>query len=189
MSTLSEILIFLIDTLSSLYISLVLLRFLLQLVRADYYNPLSKSIVKLTNPLLLPLRKIIPGFFGWDFASLALAILLQFFAVVIITFIQYGEFIGLIFCLKFAIIKLLMTLFTLYFFAMLILVIASWVAPHSYNPALQLLRQLLDPLLRPIQKVLPPVGGLDFSPLIFLLLLHICRYYLLPVLAKGMGVG
>ena len=188
MSTLTEILIFIIYTIGSLYISLVLLRFLLQLVRADYYNPVSKAIVKLTNPLLIPLRKIIPGLFGWDLASLILAMLLQIILAIIILLLRGKGFVSPLLFINWAIIELLSNILTLYFFAMLIMVIASWVAPHSYNPALQLLRQLLDPLLRPIQKILPPIAGLDFSPLIFLMLLHIVRSYLLPVLAQAMGV-
>jgi YggT family protein len=189
MSTLTEILVFIIHTLGSLYITLVLLRFLLQLVRADYYNPVSKAIVKLTDPLLLPLRKIIPGLFGWDVASLVLAVILQLLLAVIILLLRGYGFVSPFQFINWAIIELINNVLTLYFFAMLVLVIASWIAPHSYNPALQLIRQLLDPLLRPIQRVLPNLGGLDFSPLVFLMLLHIVRSYLLPVMARGMGVG
>ena len=188
MSTLTEILIFIIYTLGSLYITLVLLRFLLQLVRADYYNPVSKAIVKLTNPLLLPLRKIIPGLFGWDLASLVLAILLQLLLAVIILLLRGYGVVSPFQFINWAVIELINNILSLYFFAMLIMVIASWIAPQSYNPALQLLRQLLDPVLRPIQKILPSMGGLDFSPMILLMLIHILKAYLLPVLARGMGV-
>lgn len=182
-------LVFLIDTIGSLYISLVLLRFLFQLVRADYYNPISKAIVKLTNPLLLPLRKIIPGLFGWDIASLLLAFILQILLLMVLWLISGLGIQSVITYLLVGGLMLFVNLTSIYFFAMLIVVIASWVAPQNYNPAIQLLQQILNPLLRPIQRIIPPVSGLDFSPMVFLLLLYIIRSIVLPELLVLLGLG
>lgn len=182
-------LVFLIDTIGSLYISLVLLRFLFQLVRADYYNPISKAIVKLTNPLLLPLRKIIPGLFGWDIASLLLAFILQILLLMVLWLISGLGIQSFSTYLLVGGLMLFVNLTSIYFFAMLIVVIASWVAPQNYNPAIQLLQQILNPLLRPIQRIIPPVSGLDFSPMVFLLLLYIVRSIVLPELLVILGLG
>lgn len=189
MKTLSDILVFIIDTIGSLYISVVLIRVLLQMVRADFYNPLSKAIVKLTNPLVLPLRKFIPGFFGIDWASLFLALLLQMLLLIIIRLIGGYAIPGLGSLVVVSIYMLIMNVLVIYIFAMLVVVVVSWIAPQSYNPTAQLLNQLLRPFLAPIQRVIPPVAGLDFSPMVFLMALMIIRNFLLPALARGLGLA
>lgn len=188
MQTLAQIAVYIINTLGTLYVSLVLLRFLLQLVRADYYNPVSKALVKFTNPLLVPLRKIIPGFFGMDLAALALAIVLQALLLQVILLLYGLGFINPLILLVWSVVALLGLALSFYYFGMFIIIIASWVAPHSYNPALNLLQQLLDPVLAPFRKILPPLGMLDLSPMIFLMVLHILRHYLLPTLAGYAGL-
>ena len=188
MQTLAQIAIYIISTLGTLYVSLVLLRFLAQLVRADYYNPLSKALVKYTNPLLVPLRKIIPGFLGIDWAALVLALILQTILFQIILVIAgYGIVnIGLLFL--WAAVALLGLLVTFYYWGTIILIIASWIAPNSYNPALRLLHQIIDPVMAPFRKILPPLGVLDLSPIIFFMVLHIIRAYVLPALAQAVGM-
>jgi YggT family protein len=175
MQTLAQIAIFIIQSLGTLYVSLVLLRFLLQLVRADYYNPISKALVKATNPLLVPLRKIIPGFAGMDLAALVLALLLQAVLIQVVVLLAGAGF-------------LLGLTLSVYYYGMFVIIIASWVAPHSHNPALNLLQQLIEPVVAPFRKILPPLGVIDLSPMIFLMVLHIIRAYLLPNLAAGVGL-
>ena len=188
MSTLAQMAIFLIQTLGSLYLMIVLLRFLLQLVRADFYNPVSQGISKATNPLLLPLRRVIPGFYGIDFASLVLAILLQWVAGQLIYLLQGGGLLNPLWILPMSLIGILKMLVDIYFWGMLIYIIASWIAPFSRNPALDLLRQLIEPAMAPFRKLIPPLGPIDLTPIFFILLLRLCSQFLIPALAQSMGV-
>lgn len=188
MQTLAQIAIYIISTLGTLYVSLVLLRFLAQVVRADYYNPLSKALVKYTNPLLVPLRKIIPGFFGVDWAALVLALILQSILFQIVLVIAGYGFINVALLLLWAAVALLGLLVTFYYWGTIIMIIASWVAPQSHNPALRLLQQIIDPVMAPFRKILPPLGVLDLSPIIFFMVLHIIRSFVLPALAQSVGI-
>ena len=188
MQTLAQIAIYVISTLGTLYISLVLLRFLAQLVRADYYNPMSKALVKYTNPLLVPLRKIIPGLFGIDVAALVLALLLQAILIQIILLLAGAGLINPLYLLAWSAISLVGLVLTFYYWGVIIMIIASWVAPQSHNPALSLLRQILEPVMAPLRKIIPPLGMLDLSPMIFLMILHITRNYLMPALAASVSM-
>lgn len=169
-----QLLLDLVQIIGSLYITLVLLRFILQVCRADFYNPISQFIVKATNPLLIPLRRVIPSIRGLDSASLALALLLQIILVLVINQIPLGH-LGEIFgqVLAAALIQLLNAVVQLYTWALIIIVIISWVAPGSYHPGAQLLAQITEPLLAPIRRILPPMGGLDLSPMVLMLVLFV----------------
>jgi YggT family protein len=157
--------IYILQTLGSLYLLIVLLRFVLQLVRADFYNPLSQFAVKATQPLLRPLRRLIPGFGGLDLASLLLAILLQIAIMAITLLLAYGTTGNPLQLLIWALIGVTSLFLKIFFFALIISVILSWVAPGSYNPGAQLVNQICEPLLAPIRKLLPSLGGLDISPI------------------------
>lgn len=183
MNTFTNIIADIINFVGSAYIGLVLLRFLCQLVRADYYNPLSKTLVKLTNPLIVPLRKIIPGFGGIDWAALVLALLLEVGLIFATQLVMGSLFLSLT-ILPIALIALIGLALNFYFYGMIILVIASFVAPHTYNPAISLLNQLIDPLLKPVRKILPSFGGLDFSPMVLMFGIYLIRQYFLPMFAS-----
>jgi YggT family protein len=188
MQTLAQIAIYIINTLGTLYISLVLVRFLAQLVRADYYNPVSKALVKYTNPLLVPLRKIIPGFMGIDLAAIVLAIALQAVVLQSVLLIAGLGFVNPFTLLIWAIVALLKLLAGIYFWGVIVMMIASWVAQGSRNPALGLLQQILEPVMAPFRKILPPLGMLDLSPILFFMVLNIIRVYVLPALATATGM-
>ena len=157
--------IYILQTLGSLYLLIVLLRFVLQLVRADFYNPLSQFTVKATQPLLRPLRRIIPGFGGVDLASLVLAILVQLVMMGLTMLLAYGTTGNPLQLLVWSLIGVTSLFLKIFFFALIISVILSWVAPGSYNPGAQLVNQLCEPLLVPFRKLLPSLGGLDISPI------------------------
>ncbi|WP_020406022.1 YggT family protein [Hahella ganghwensis] len=162
------------EIIGEVYITIVLLRFILQLTRADFYNPISQFVVTATNPLLIPLRKLIPGWKGFDIASLVLALLLHMILVCVVKLVPLGHIIpllGQIFIVS--LIGLLHLVIQFYTFAILILVIISWVAPGNYHPGSILLHQVTEPLLKPIRNIMPSAGGLDFSPMILLLLLYV----------------
>lgn len=163
---------FIISTLLGLYIVVVILRFLLQLIRADFYNPLSQFVVKATNPLLIPLRKFIPGLFGLDMASLTLAYLLQVTELFLLFFIKGGQFpVFMIFYL--AIGQLISLFLYIYLIAILVQAVMSWINPGSYNPMMALISQLTEPLLAPARKIMPPFSGLDLSPLLVIIGLNL----------------
>lgn len=188
MNTLVDIIIFLVKTLGSLYLMVVLLRLMLQIARADFYNPLSQAVVKATNPLLLPLRKVVPGVMGIDFASIVLALLVGLVMVQGIVLLKGFGFLNPLYLLAWSAVIVLASIASLLFWALIILVIASFVAPQSYHPALLLLRQLMQPVLGPIQRVIPPMGGLDLSPLVLIIVLQIISNYLIPEFAMQLGM-
>lgn len=165
MNLFADILTYVIETLGMLYISAVILRFFLQLARADFYNPFSQAIVRITNPALIPMRRIIPGVYGIDLASIVLAILLQFVIGELNYFIVTQSFFNPVTTLLLGIVGTLKMATYLVFVVIIILVISSFVAPYSSNPIIVLSRQLLEPLIRPLHKLIPPMGGLDFSVL------------------------
>ena len=171
---------YLISTLIGLYIIIVLLRFLLQLVRADFYNPVSQFIVRATSPILKPLRKVIPGLFGIDIASLLLAYCLQIIENFLLFSIR-GFSIDPIFLLWHSIGSLLTLLLYIYFFAILVQVIISWVSPGTYNPVTALIHHITEPLMRPARKILPPFSGFDLSPILVFIGLNILIMFV-PVL-------
>ena len=155
---------YLISTLFDLYIISVLLRLILQWVRADFYNPLSQFLVKVTNPLLIPLRRVIPSIGRLDTAAVVLALLLEVTSLFIIGKINSISFAGLP-LLILAVTKLLLAILWLYFFLILAVVILSWVGRNLRHPIIPLMYQLTEPVLRPLRKLIPPIGGMDLSPL------------------------
>ena len=164
-------LIYLVSTLTDLYVTAILLRLLLQWVRADFYNPLSQFLIKITNPVLVPTRRLIPSIGKLDTASVVVMLLLELLQLVLINLLGKTEF-GFQFLFLFAIQKLLITLLLTYFVLIIARVIVSWIANQSRHPLIPLIYQLTEPVLRPIGKLLPPMGGIDLSPLFALIDVH-----------------
>ncbi|MDX2312946.1 MAG: YggT family protein [Gammaproteobacteria bacterium] len=163
---------FLIETVFGLYILLVMLRFLLQWARADFYNPVSQFIVKATQLPLKPLRKIIPGIGGLDMAALVFMIMLKFVELWLVTGVMgMSPQIGGLVVLSIA--DLLGLLINVFIFSILIQVIISWVNPGMYNPVMGLLHSLTEPLLGPARRVIPPISGLDLSPIVVIIVLQL----------------
>lgn len=159
--------VFLIDTLFGLYILAVLLRFLLQLVRADFYNPIAHFLVVVTNPPLKPLRRVIPGWYGVDLASLLLLVLLELaYQLLMASLLNQPLQPGVL--LVRGLFHLLNMTLNVYLFSILIVVILSWVNPYP-NALSQMLGRLTGPLLRPARRWLPPLGGLDLSPMLVII--------------------
>ena len=170
---------FLINTLFGLYIGAVTLRLLLQWVRADFYNPLSQAIVKLTNPILRPLRRYIPALGRLDTASVVLIVALQLVNTWLVGVLGHG--VGNVFIV--ALVELLSKLIYLYIFAIIIQALASWVAPGAHNPVLALIGAITEPIQRPVRRMLPALGGLDLSPLVVIILLQLALYLIVAPLA------
>ncbi|MBP1149179.1 MULTISPECIES: YggT family protein [Methylocaldum] len=175
--------VFLIDTLFSLYIFAILLRFLFQWVDADYYNPISQFLIKITHPPLRMFRRFIPSVGRVDTASLVLMLGLQMLSGYLIFVLQDTRITFAALSL-WAVVQLLDLLFNVYFFAIIIRAVLSWVSPGSYNPAVSLLYSLTEPLLRFSRRLLPPIGGIDLSPLIPLIGIQLAKMLVLPPLQQ-----
>lgn len=176
-------------SLMSLFLVIVILRFLLQLVRADFYNPVSQAIVKITMPLLKPLRKVIPGVRGIDMASVVLILLVQLVASMILCLIVgvTGLIANPFLLVAWGFVGALTIISTIFFWCMIISIIGSFIAPFSQNPLLVLANQIINPLAAPIRKVIPPLGGvIDISPIIILLGLKVVDILLINL---GMYLG
>jgi len=163
---------FLIGIVFGFYILSVMLRFLLQAARADFYNPLSQFLVKITNPPLRPLRRIIPGLAGLDMAAVVLMLVLQMLEILLLAWLA-GASVQPWTLFVLALTELLSLLLYVYLFGILILVILSWIAPHTQNPVTGLVRQLTTPIMRPIQRRLPVFSGMDLSPLVALVIINL----------------
>lgn len=175
-----EAFIFIIRTVANLYIAILLLRLLFQLVRADFYNPISQTIVKLTSPLVVPLRRMIPAIGRIDTASLVLAYLFQVVLAYVILLLQ-GYDASVISLLWWALLNLVHLSLDIFTFALFIVVILSWVDPYNRNPIALLAYQLTEPLLKPVRGKIPPVGGLDFSVMVVMLFLYVLGTFIIPV--------
>ncbi|MCX7077878.1 MAG: YggT family protein [Pseudomonas sp.] len=165
--------VYVLQTLGSLYLLIVLLRFVLQLVRANFYNPLCQFAVKATQPLLKPLRRIIPSMFGLDMSSLVLAILVQLALMALTLLLTYGTTGNPLQLLVWSLIGVTALFLKIFFFALIISVILSWVAPGSHNPGAELVNQICEPALAPFRKILPNLGGLDISPILAFMVLKL----------------
>lgn len=183
--------VYVVQTLGGLYVLVALLRFLLQTVRADFYNPISQFVVRATQPLLAPLRRVIPGFGGLDLASLVLTLLVQMLTLAIISLLELGSLPNILQLLVWSMVAVVVLLTKVFFFALIISVILSWVTPGSRNPAAILVHQLCEPLLAPIRRILPNLGDLDLSPIFAFIALQLVDKLLIAelVMATGMPLG
>lgn len=180
--------VYVVQTLGSLYLLIVLLRFILQLVRADFYNPLSQFIVRATQPLLKPMRRVIPGFAGVDVASLILAVLVQLVILALIIKLMGYALPPVLQLLVWSLVGVTALFLKIFFFALIISVILSWVAPHSHNPAALLVTQICEPVLAPFRRFLPAMGGLDLSPILAFIALNLLDMLLITNLAIATGM-
>ncbi|MGD2128151.1 MAG: YggT family protein [Lysobacterales bacterium] len=162
---------YLVGTLVDLYVVAVLLRLLLQWVRADFYNPVCQFLVKVTNPLLVPLRRVIPSVGRLDTAAVVLMLALEMLGAALIGLIV-SSVPGIDRLAIYAVLKLLSTLLSTYFFLIIAEVILSWVGGRIRHPVIPLVYQLTEPVLRPFRRIIPPIAGIDLSPLFALIALR-----------------
>ena len=182
--SIGQVVILIVNSLGALFILAVLLRFLLQAVRADFYNPLSQAIVKITARPLAPFRKVIPGYRGLDFASLILALVLNSLFTAIMIFAAGFNLPGIGIIISWAFVGLVSFILNIYYFGLIISVIASFIAPFSGNPILLMIYQILDPINSRVRRVIPPMCGLDLSPLFIFLGIKVLQLLLLTPLVQ-----
>lgn len=182
--------VFLIHTLFGLYILIVMLRLLLQCMRADFYNPFSQFLVKATNPPLLPLRRIIPGFWGIDMAAVVLAYLLTMTEIALVSTLGHGGIPAIIGLCIMAFADLLSLTINIFLFAILIQIVLSWVSPQTNNPITNLLYSLTEPILGRARRIIPPFSGLDLSPILAIIFLQLLKMLLVaPISDIGRSLG
>lgn len=179
--------IFMIETVFGLYLLLVMLRFLLQWVRADFYNPISQGVVAITNPPLKILRRMIPGWFGIDFASLVLILLLAILKTYLIQW-MIGRSPGITGVFVYSVGVVVQYLVWILIIAVIVRIVASWLVT-TYNPLLGLLYSLTEPIMAPARRLIPPFGGIDFSPILVLVFLNLTRILIVdPLLHQGQSL-
>jgi YggT family protein len=188
MDQLNQAALYVLQTIGSLYLMIVLLRFILQLVRADFYNPLSQFAVRATQPLLKPLRRIIPSVAGLDVASLLLALLVQLVLTALTLLLVYGTAGTPVQMLIWSLIGVTALFVNIFFYALIISVILSWVAQGSHNPAAMLVNQLCEPLLMPFRRLLPSLGGLDLSPIFAFMAIKLLDMLVIQNMVKMTGM-
>jgi len=178
---------FVVNTIAQLYLFVLLLRLLMPWFGTDFRNPIVQAILKLTSPVVVPLRRIVPPIGRIDTATVLVAFIIQYITIVVLLMIR-GVFALATFTqiATTTVVNLVLLTLNLFIFAILIRVIMSWISPGGYNPILAVVHSLTNPVLRPFQRLLPSMGGLDLSPLFAMILLSALRiviagYKLLPV--------
>lgn len=148
-----------------------LLRFILQTIRADFYNPFSQFIVRVTNPLVVPARRLLPSFGGLDIPTLIVLVILQGIVTYVLIKLA-GRVVSVDTYFLYVGLRLISLTIWTYKICLIGYVILSWVAQANYSPFALVLGQIVAPLLRPVRRILPTIGAFDFSALIVLLILH-----------------
>lgn len=164
---------FIVNAITSLYLLVLLLRFWLPWLRADFRNPLAQGILKLTSPLVVPLRRIVPPFGRLDTATILVAFGIQYLTVLLLLLILGGTagIYPIAPIAVTAIVKLCVLSINLFVYAILIRIVLSWIAPGQHNPATAIITTLTEPVLRPFRRFIPPLGGFDISPMFAMILL------------------
>jgi YggT family protein len=167
----TQALYFIIKTLAQLYLLLLLLRFWLPWLRADFRNPVAQGILRFTSPLILPLRRVLPSIGRLDTATVLVAFVIQFLTLLGLLALTNRVIDPLPVAMT-AVVELVILSLNLFFFAILIRIILSWIAPHNYNPITALLTTLSEPILAPFRRLIPAIGGLDISPVFAIILIQ-----------------
>ena len=170
------------NTIAGLYLLFVVARFLLQLAKADFYNPISQAVFKATDPVVRVLRSFIPGYRGVDFSSLILAFIVQSLAIPVTILLYGGAIPSVGFIITWSFIGVLNFIILFYYYALIASIIMSFVMMFSGNmnphPILLLVWQITEPIMAPFRRVIPPMGGLDFSPIFIFLIIGLIRNFI-----------
>tara|TARA_Y100000766_G_C18681142_1_gene494775 strand:- start:85 stop:684 length:600 start_codon:yes stop_codon:yes gene_type:complete len=170
------------NTIAGLYLLFVVARFLLQLAKADFYNPISQAVFKITDPMVKVFRSFIPGYRGIDFSSLILAFFVQFAAISLTILLYGGSLPSISFIVTWSFVGVLNFIILFYYYALIASIVMSFVMMFSGNmnphPILLLVWQITEPIMSPVRKVIPPMGGLDFSPIFIFLVIGLIRNFI-----------
>ncbi|WP_372609282.1 YggT family protein [Halomonas sp.] len=180
----------LVNTLVNIYLFLLMLRFLLQASRADYYNPISQSVVKITQPAV----GLFQGFLGpvmnrFDLATLAAGFVIKAVSILIILQIAIGGMPPLVGVAIATLAALANAILKIYFFALIVMIILSWVAPNAGHPGALLVMQLIEPIMAPLRKVIPPLGMIDLSPIVAFIAISLIDGIVVGSLTRAAGIA
>lgn len=174
---------FIVKSLAHLYVLLFILRFWLPLVQADFRNPVAQGILRFTAPLIVPLRRFVPSLGRMDSATVLVTYALEFVVVFVLFKIASQPTSPLVVAIV-ALKQLVIFSLHLFSIAIFVRVVISWLGQHSYNPLIAIASALADPVVAPFRRLIPPLGGIDFSPMVTLILLQATVIYvhsLVPV--------
>lgn len=169
-SNISSAIVFVINALTSLYLLVLLLRFWMPWLRADFRNPLAQGILRFTSPLVIPVRRVVPSFGRLDTATVIVAFVIQYLTILLLLLIL-GQTAGFAAVALTTIVKLVVLSINLFVYAIFIRIILSWVSQGGYNPATAIITTLTEPVLRPFRRLIPALGGFDISPIFAIILL------------------
>jgi len=169
-SNITSAIVFIINAITSLYLLVLLLRFWMPWLRADFRNPLAQGILRFTSPVVIPVRRIVPSFGRLDTATILVAFIIQYLTVLLLLLI-IGQTAGIAAIALTAIVKLAVLTINLFVYAIFIRIILSWISQGQYNPATAIITTLTEPVLRPFRRLIPAIGGFDISPVFAIILL------------------
>jgi YggT family protein len=170
-------LVFIVQTLLSILLFVFMMRVLLQWARADFRNPIAQAVVKITNPLVLPLRRVLPPIGKVDTSSIVAVLIVATAEVVILSLLTSAFVPDLLTWVKLVVLEIVRTVLYAYFWAILLYAVLSMIAPGGYSPMQSLLAALCEPVLRPFRRIIPPIANLDFSPLWALIAIQALLYF------------
>jgi len=179
MSVLNSSAAFIFNTLGGLYLLAILLRFLLQIAKADFYNPVSQAVIRVTDPAVKLFRNFIPGYRGIDFSCLILALVVEAAAIYVLILLYGGGIPGIRLVVTLAFFGIIYFIINIYYYAIIASIIMSFVMLFSGSvnphPVLRLIWQLTEPIMAPVRKVVPTMGGLDFSPILIFFIIQLIQ--------------
>lgn len=180
--------VFLVQTVFGLYLTLVIIRFMLQLAKADFYNPLAQAVVKMTQPFVTILQKVMPRTGRFSLATVVLAFLVQLLLIVVVLLIAGFDLPNPMSLAIWSLIGLASQVLDLLFFAILASIVLSWLAPQTNHPGAYLLHQLTEPVMSPVRRMLPNLGGLDFSPILVFIMINLVDMLVIQNAASTFGM-
>ena len=180
--------VFLVQTVFGLYLTMVIVRFMLQLAKADFYNPLAQAVVKLTQPFVTVLQKVMPRTGRFSLPTSVLAFLVQLISIVVVLLIAGFGLPNPSNLAIWSLIGLGSQVLDLLFFAILASIVLSWLAPQTKHPGAYLLHQLTEPVMAPVRRMLPNLGGLDFSPILVFIMINLVDMLVIQNLASNFGM-
>ena len=180
--------VFLVQTVFGLYLTLVIIRFMLQLAKADFYNPLAQAVVKMTQLFVTILQKVMPRTGRFSLATVVLAFLVQLLLIVVVLLIAGFDLPNPMSLAIWSLIGLASQVLDLLFFAILASIVLSWLAPQTNHPGAYLLHQLTEPVMSPVRRMLPNLGGLDFSPILVFIMINLVDMLVIQNAASTFGM-
>lgn len=190
MSTLASAGFFLIEVIFDIYIIMLILRLIMQKVGASYHNPVSQLIIRLTNALVLPLQRIIPGFKGFDFAIILLVFILEIIQMILLMWLRFDVVPGFGGTIIVAIGMIGRKVMNLYFWAIIIWALMSWAVSLQRSPAAEIVYLITEPVMRRARRIIPTIAGFDLTPIPVLIVLQLLSMLVFnPIIQAGMRVA